>query len=434
MKDRAKKKGKVSEGIFKIRIIFVCFLVLLGGSALGRELYLSSSERITNELMDAGIAESAILYAYEDIKSIDIPTDSGNVILCGTVSRTLRIENNEEYEIAISGNCLIEPGSIKTDGRAGMILRGSRIRIDGLSVQATGSSAVVVEGSNVYLSRMEIAGSVNGVLIRPDKRVDNLSLVGNRILNNEKAGVIFYDSKSGVVLKNIYIRMNYIAHNGNHGIRLWFKRGAKSAYAKEILIEGNILRNNGADGIVVIHQGVDDNNKDGAILDLAIRDNTISYGAGGIAVRGAEPKDRTEILVSGNRMSNLSGVTGGVNLFWSKGVIVKNNIIRDLDTPRVDGNGILIDHGNRGVVVKGNIIRRSRGNGIVNSGVGIMVLDNEDIVLEDNVIEDCNVGMYFGGRRSSRKIVARRNLLRDNRTSVYVDPKIDQSELVIIDQ
>ena len=123
-----------------------------------------------------------------------------------------------------------------------------------------------------------------------------------------------------------------------------------------------------------------------------------------------------------------------MNIFWSQRIVIGDNKICCTKTDRVDGNGILVDHGNKGIIIKNNDIDRNYGNNKNNSGVGVMVLDNEDVLVEENQITNNWVGVYLGGKVPSQNIVFRNNRITGSiNNRVYIDRGYDKTQVLFKD-
>lgn len=127
-----------------------------------------------------------------------------------------------------------------------------------------------------------------------------------------------------------------------------------------------------------------------------------SAGNGGNQIYG------TVITISGNMLNGVHGAGGGFNVFYGTEVMIEDNHIEDVTTGTIDGNGILIDHGNDNVTVRRNTIKNCTGkSGVSNSGCGVMILDATNVQVYSNTIEGGRVGLWVSqanGKTQSAQI------------------------------
>jgi hypothetical protein len=122
---------------------------------------------------------------------------------------------------------------------------------------------------------------------------------------------------------------------------------------------------------------------------------------GGNVVRGFAPSTtpgfgRNEI--AHNILRDVYGQYGGFNLFFGE-YWVHHNEMDGIYTETIDGNGVLLDHGNQRTIVEANKFRNIPGKtGATNSGCAAMVLDSTDCVVEANYGHDVAVGIYIGAQ------------------------------------
>lgn len=133
-----------------------------------------------------------------------------------------------------------------------------------------------------------------------------------------------------------------------------------------------------------------------------MRNCAFAFGStllGGNVVRGFAPSTtpgfgRNEIAY--NILREVYGQYGGFNLFFGE-YWVHHNDMDGIYTETIDGNGVLLDHGNQRAVVERNTFKRARGkSGVNNSGCAVMVLDSTDCNVRFNVSDECAVGVYIG--------------------------------------
>jgi hypothetical protein len=101
-------------------------------------------------------------------------------------------------------------------------------------------------------------------------------------------------------------------------------------------------------------------------------------------------------LIEHNYGERAQGATGLVNVFWGA-YTVRRNIGREFSTTGVDANGITFDFGVDDAIAYQNEFYDLPGRaGIFNSGVGIMVLDSQNVTCWGNLTVRCKVGVHIG--------------------------------------
>lgn len=100
--------------------------------------------------------------------------------------------------------------------------------------------------------------------------------------------------------------------------------------------------------------------------------------------------------VAYNTFNDVQGAAGFANIFFGSYEVFENSGDR-LTTTTIDGNGILFDYGCRFSRAYANKFNNLIGkSGVVNSGVGIMVLDSTDCEAFGNYITNCNYAIHYG--------------------------------------
>jgi len=101
-------------------------------------------------------------------------------------------------------------------------------------------------------------------------------------------------------------------------------------------------------------------------------------------------------LIEHNEADRCNGPTGLVNIFYGD-YIVRRNVARNLGTDTIDSCGVLFDYSADGSVAYQNEFYDLAGKaGVSNSGVGIMVLDSQNVTCWGNLTVRCNVGIHIG--------------------------------------
>jgi cysteine-rich repeat protein len=162
---------------------------------------------------------------------------------------------------------------------------------------------------------------------------------------------------------------------------------------------------------------------------IEIRDNEIHEIRGshamGITVYGTRPEPISNLVIDGNTIhdcdpaqSEALTLNGNVTGFQ-----VTNNIVRDVDNIAIDFIGgetdIQPDHDlvARNGVCAGNLVERARSSYGGGYAAGIYVDGGRDIVIENNVVTQSDLGIEVGAEnpgQTTRGIVVRNNLLYEN--------------------
>jgi len=127
--------------------------------------------------------------------------------------------------------------------------------------------------------------------------------------------------------------------------------------------------------------------------------NFCGYGASRIAGFGKTLPDWN--IIEDNTFDYSLGPTGGINLFYSNDMTIRNNSCQhgratnDAGSGIIDCNGILIDHFNYRTKVYNNNCSDNIGHpSHLNSGCAFMILDSEDTEIFNNIGNGCSVGLW----------------------------------------
>lgn len=104
----------------------------------------------------------------------------------------------------------------------------------------------------------------------------------------------------------------------------------------------------------------------------------------------------------GHIVNTSIGPTGFVDMFYGS-YIVQDNVVYNLSTSSIDGNGILFDLGSTNCLVRRNHFENITGkSGITNSGVGIMTLnDCNGNTAYANTFNNVRIGIFYGASGAS---------------------------------
>lgn len=129
------------------------------------------------------------------------------------------------------------------------------------------------------------------------------------------------------------------------------------------------------------------------------RANFCGYGAARISGFGKTLSDWN--IIENNTFDYSLGPTGGINLFYSNDMTIRNNSCQhgratnDAGSGIIDCNGILVDHFNYRTKVYNNNCSDNIGHpNYLNSGVAIMILDSKDTEIFNNIGNGCSVGLW----------------------------------------
>ena len=353
--------------------------------------------------------------------------------MCGKHGEVLHVKEIViSGTLTVTGNCKPQKGKIIVDKTPAVIVDKSGVILEDILLSSARKTALIIRKSNVSVRGAQAINSENGIVLSADYGLSDIQILESIVTDNRKVGIKLDVRKKNRDYNRFKISNNIINNNGSHGIRLWFRAKTKGTSSLDgVVIDKNQVEGNKGDGIVVIHQSSDYESPTPLIKNMIISGNTIQKNTGGIAIRGISGGlSNNPGQIIGNKIKNNTGVTGGINIFWSKNIVIENNIICCTSTNHIDGNGILVDHGNNNIKVQRNKIYNSYGNTVKNSGVGIMVLDNVDIEVENNVLVNNYMGIYLGGGRPSKRIKVKNNEIKNTVSKdLYIDKGYDITEL-----
>lgn len=113
--------------------------------------------------------------------------------------------------------------------------------------------------------------------------------------------------------------------------------------------------------------------------------------------------------ITDNEVYRQQGAAGGINAFYGSYYIARN-YFDDLETTTIDACAILIDFGCADVLVHNNTYRNLKGKaGVVNSGVGVMVLDSTNVRVFGNVGYNVRAGIHVGDKGPGQSAVIHNN-------------------------
>jgi len=345
-------------------------------------------------------------------------TPADTTILCGSQSHPIVLRKSGTREAPRVVSVCKEGFKVKSRTSPALTVLGNYITVQGGTYASADHPAIVVSGSNVTISNVVARDSKHGIHINGDDLSD-ISIFDSEITSNKLVGIYLNEYRPRHSYKRLRIERNRIHENGNHGIRLWFDdRTIQKSGVSDVVIRENEVVDNGADGIVVVQHSVDYQAPTPVMFDVVIEENTVRRNAGGIALRGVGSSTGYygKSYIRNNVCSDNLSVTGGINIFWTSYLDIVGNDCSGNRSDTIDGNGILIDHGNRQIRIEKNRASNNSGNTAhLNSGVGIMVLDSSEIFVKNNVVEGNKIGIYFGGQAGARDVVVSGNEIADSK-------------------
>ena len=172
----------------------------------------------------------------------------------------------------------------------------------------------------------------------------------------------------------------------------------------DIVVSGNKFIACGAVMMEIYGPEVYGRNTGIKVYNNIIHNQTLVGIIGGGIVLGGFAQSLTadfgENVIRDNEAYELNGMSGFVNLFYGT-YKVFNNYADGINTPTIDGNGVLFDHGCDNCEAFGNEFRNIRGTGTENyygGGFGILVLDATNCKAYGNLIDGCVTGVAFGNK------------------------------------
>lgn len=162
---------------------------------------------------------------------------------------------------------------------------------------------------------------------------------------------------------------------------------------------------------------------------LEIRDNRIhdmrGQNAMGITVYATEPTAISDLVIDGNEIYDCEPATSEALTLNGNvdGFVVSDNYVHDVDNIGIDCIGgesdIQPDDAKvcRNGAIRGNRVERARSSYGGGFAAGIYVDGGRDVVIENNVVTECDVGMEIGAENAAittTGIVVRNNVIHGN--------------------
>lgn len=136
--------------------------------------------------------------------------------------------------------------------------------------------------------------------------------------------------------------------------------------------------------------------------------------------------------ISKNKIKNVAGQAGGINLGYGT-ALIEQNTIDTLTTTSIDACGILIDIGAKDCIVRKNTILNTLGKtGVFNSGCSIMVLDATNSFIYGNKTKTSKCGLFFGTMTVGNTAYVFNNTFLDNKEiGIYIASGSSRSTIFV---
>lgn len=305
--------------------------------------------------------------------------------------------------LSIRGDYLGDPGVLNLTLSAVLNLNQNNLYIPNLDINSTNGSAIYISPgkSNVQIEGCSLlTTNAHGIYLAAgvDTALTNCEILNCNIAASKHGIAWWPNADKATSLSELTISGNTI-NAGTTGIFL-FDESIGVVSASDVLIHNNIIRATKDCGLrfSMSQEDVTKGNR------LTITDNDIQYcGQGGAnAAGGVLLVGFTDVLVTGNNLSNNFGVYGGINPQYCKNLVVTDNVCNNNFSDDIDGNGILIDNGCDNVTVTRNICS---GNDRIPvstykplnpyGGSGIMVLNAHNVRVYGNYGDSNRVGFHI---------------------------------------
>jgi hypothetical protein len=299
-------------------------------------------------------------------------------------------------------------------------------QVSNLTITSPNQIALQLVGNNIDIDGNTIRGYTRGVEIQNAAARNNYNITNNTIRGETLQGFFFeYNDAAARDLTDVYVDGNTFEACGSHAIRLKYTADDAGSALKRITITDNIFEGPSTNDNIVLQTAATDYPNE----DIVITGNTSIQGAAGFAGIygfGSSTSNYGKNLISNNNIAGTTGATGGINIFYNQYLEVSINTIDGLTTASIDGNGILVDHGNDEIRIWRNKVLNASGNSAVNSGCAVMVLDSTNVSIVDNIGDSNYMGMFFSGDGVHTEITAYHNIFTNTGLhGQYFDDALD---------
>ena len=282
-----------------MKISALIFLFLITIPSIAEEIYYVIPKGIYNDSTYLNFENARLFGGFGKIPWDEILDSNISVklVICHEHNETLFIDDRiARTLLTISGDCFANRGAIKVRNNVALKLLRDNVRVENIDLSSTDSVAMLVGGSNINVTGVKLSHSQTGMVLSSRgirSTIEEIIISDCIISDNAVVGLKLDETEVGKQYKSITIVRNKIENNGNHGIRIWFRaKATKASNIQDLRISNNLVRNNKGDGIVVVHQGVNEINPYPALFDIKILDNYIENNTGGIAMRGVASSER----------------------------------------------------------------------------------------------------------------------------------------------
>ncbi len=333
-----------------------------------------------------------------------IVIESDNSVIGGALAgqeNTISNVGDDGIDIDNSSNVIVQRNTINTTGDNGVeILGGTNNKVLSNDIDNIGWDGVNVWDSTYAEISGNTIDNVTGASGIAVMGGSHNALVQNNVINGvDRLGIYAWNSN------NLDILNNDINDTGREGGPNWFLSGIHLEGVNNTLVQGNLIRNTGGDGV---HIGGDGNALAVETIGNEVRDNVIGYttlaatdsaGEDNIHGDGIEVDTSHNAQITGNKIVDASG--NGIYNKNSDGSMISGNTINSVGL-----NGILVNPSDN-VTVSGNTISNALQNGIkIESGSWIDVLSNNisfaalngihvdgsnNVRIKDNTVSDVGI-------------------------------------------
>lgn len=370
-----------------------------------------------------------------DCIGANLPAGS-TAYLCGTLTGaglTAPVAGSSGNVTTYDGSCPGgTPASITaTSGTAAWLANKAYTNNKNMTLAYSGSKPLQINADDVTVEDNVLTLGQDGITLTTPQTRARITVRGNTITGHSRYPITMnYTGASTNSYTDLSILDNHIEGNTNSGIFIQCGVAATTCSITRLTIDGNTIIGSGNTQLVVqdCYDGVDTTGTCAdpqsytlaRFTDVTVTDNVVtgSTAGGGISIYGCTSSTSAhgKCVIARNTVTDNIGPIGCVDVFNSRWMTVEDNYCARNTTATIDANGVLVDYGNKNVIVRRNQVYDSVGlAGADNSGVGVMVIRGEDVLVENNIGSGNKTGLFFsGGSFTESNIVARHNTLTNN--------------------
>lgn len=389
--------------------LFVFFILIAGlvlpNTVLAAEWYVRASttpgtygaENGTSHA-DAWNGWSDIVWGVSGVSAGDTLYFCGNHAYSSTISLGLSGAASGT-ETIIDGNCPSDPGMVEFSNTAVWNIQRPYFNIRNITASSTNNIFYHNLTNNIEYDNLTVIGGTTGILFPANVNGTSSNItITNSDFSGQSASSIRWLvlGSNDTVINNIVISDNTFTNVGAGGVELRSDTvSGENAVLSGVTVTDNTFSNCTSICIRVMDY---ENTAFYGWSRVNIQRNTVDSAFGAMAVGGFGASDFGDNIIAGNTATNLTGATGGINVFHIEYLDVYDNVVSSSTTDTIDGNGVLVDHGNNHVRVHHNYFSDLAGkDGIPYSGVGVMVLDSTNVDVYHNVGDGNKQGLWVAG-------------------------------------